>query len=296
MKKTKLLILILFCLTLLTGSLFYWIKWQTKLQSKVIEVSTNKASFEIAEAIKFQTIIKIPLHASYEIQGFELEEGLKEHQTGIQFTPQLINRMIMTESLFAIREGEYKNLSRTLLIHGPRGMQKLEIKYPEFSVKARSLPQEAQMKSFSEIELPSSGLYLSSPVTISIILLSSLIFSLAFFKKLPKASATEEEKFLQFIQTMLANDDQPSHFVLMTVQDELRSLLAKIHGETFLSSPVNHLPWENLSENDSQLLSSILNKIFRARFHRQAITKEEFQNMLHQLQSWSSQLVEGVQK
>jgi hypothetical protein len=290
MKKLGLLTLITCSIALLSASLFYWIGQQTNFQIKLISTNLDQNSYKVGTAINIKTLIKLPLQCNYEVAGYELEEGLKEHETGVYFTRDSINQVTLHESLFAIRPGEYKNNHRTLVINSPKGRKDVHIHYPAFTVKKRELDLKSSPKSFGEINLDQPPRQLSVLSTLCIITFLSLIITLVFLKKLPQKKLTPKESFVQALQQILLYDENSTSSPLMIIQDQIRSLLAHLHGDSFLHAPIEELAWEKLSENDTQMLRSYLERIFTARFHKNKIPKDEFQDMVRELITWANEL------
>lgn len=296
MKKLGLLTLITCSIVLLTASLFYWIRWQSRFQAKVISSTSDKASYFIGENIRIKSEINLPVQCNYEVEAYELKEGLKEHKTGIYFTRNSIHKVRLNESLFAIKPGTYKDLQRIIIVNSAQGSQKLTINYPELKISARELDPQSQAKSFAEITLDPKQKGLSVAITLSIIIALSLIFTLAFLKKLPAKTLSAKERFIQAMQKILLYDENSTSAPLVSVQDHTRSLLAHCYDENFLHAPIETLSWDKLSENDTQMLRSYLDRIFTARFHQEKIPKDEFQDMVKKLITWAQNIKDEGEK
>ena len=290
MKKLGLITLITLCVALVTASLFYWIKWQSKLQVRVISTELNQSTYKIGEAIHFQSTLNLPFQCSYELEAYELEEGLKEHHTGIYFTRKNLNSVILHESLFATQPGEYKNNQRTVHINSSKGLQTIQISYPAFKVQQGEFAPDSSIQSYGDITLSAPKSHISSSTALAIILSSSLILTLITLKKLPAKEASPTEKFIAKMQQILDYDESATPAPLMTIQDETRFLLSKLYHENFLHANIEDSPWDELSENDSNLFRPYLERIFKARFHQQTIPKDEFHNMLKELILWTQNL------
>ncbi|EDM25226.1 hypothetical protein LNTAR_03319 [Lentisphaera araneosa HTCC2155] len=290
MKKLGLITLITLCVALVTTSLFYWIKWQSKLQVRVISTEINQSTYKIGEAIHFQSSLNIPFQCSYELEAYELEDGLKEHHSGSYFTRKNLNSVILHESLFATKAGEYKNNQRTVHINSSKGLQTVQITYPTLNVQQREFAPERNVQSFGDITLSSPKSHISSSTALAIILSSSLILTLIILKKLPSKEPSITEKFITKMQQILDYKECATPAPLMTIQDETRFLLSKLYHENFLHANIEDSPWDELSENDSSLFRPYLERIFKARFHQQTIPKDEFQNMVKELIIWAQNL------
>ena len=292
MKKIAFYAVLLICISLLSSALFYWIKWQTKLQPRVIKCEINNSTFKIAEPISIETTFNIPLHCDFELQEFTLPNALKEHNSGIIFKHPTPNTLLMIESFFGCQKGVYKDLNRELIIHTPRGTESIKFSYPEFKVQSRNLSDDTQTKIYGEIKLSKSvPTLISLELTIAIITISSLIICIAFFKSLPGKLPGPLQIFRQELQQLSDYQESPDSQPLMRLQDQIRNALAYLVDESFRSSPLKELPWEKVSQNDAELIRPLLQKIHTSRFTGEKITKIEFHEYIQSLIQWADKMI-----
>jgi hypothetical protein len=297
MKKLGLLVLIIGCIALLSSALFYWVKWNTQLQARVIESKINGSKFKIAEEINLETTFNIPIHCDAELMEFSLPDGLKEHNSGVTFKQKSPNTLMMTESFFAVKEGIFKDLKRELTIKTPKGLAKLTFSYPEFEVDARVFSSESKVKFFDKIELKENyNFFISIEYILIIIIMLSLVTTVIFVKNLPKRSPSPIQIFRSEIQKFYNYQESPDSQPLMRLQDLIRSLIAQQFDERFRSIPLKHLSWEKLSEKDTHILKPILEKIHASRFTGDKLSKAEFHGDIQALINWSDELITEERK